>query len=230
MLKNSLIALFGFLLQQNHLLAQTDFSMQFEPVFLGQKMALEQPARKPDGDSLALHTLRFYLSNFVFFKNCAVVFAEKNSHHLLDLEDEKSMLLTFEFPQNLDFDSLRFDLGVDSATTVSGAMGGDLDPTRGMFWTWQSGYINFKIEGFSRKSPARDGEFRFHLGGYLPPFQTLQRVGLPVFSKEKAVLQLDLTPFFEKIDWQKKPNIMSPCREAVELSEVLAKSFIFNQH
>ena len=38
-------------------------------------------------------------------------------------------------------------------------------------------------------------------------------------------LQLDLAPFFEKIDWAKRHSIMSPSVEAVRLSEVLAKSF-----
>lgn len=205
--------------------AQTGFLIQFQPVFFGENIALEQPIRAPDGDSISLHTLRFYLSNVIFLKKGVVVFAEKNSHHLLDVEYEKSLLLPFDFPQKLDFDSLQFELGVDSTTTVSGAMGDDLDPTHGMFWVWQSGYINFKIEGFSRKSSARQGTFQFHLGGYLPPFQTLQTVRLPVFSNEKAVLQLDLTPFFEKIDWAKNSGIMSPCREAVDFSKILAKSF-----
>lgn len=204
------------------------FSLPVQPVFQGEQITLEQPLRTTDGDSLVLHTLRFYLSNFVFLKNGAVVFSEKNSCHLLDLEDEKSLLLNFQLPQNADFDTLQFDFGVDSATTVLGAMGGDLDPTRGMFWTWQSGYIHFKIEGFALKSPARNHTFQFHLGGYLPPFQTCQTVktGRP---QNHAHLQLDLFTFFETINWSKKPGIMSPCREAVELSEVLAKSFLLHE-
>lgn len=203
------------------------FSLPVQPVFRGEQIVPGQPLRTADGDSLVLHTLRFYLSNFVFLKNGAVVFSEKNSCHLLDLEVEKSLLLNFQLPQNTDFDTLQFDFGVDSATTVLGAMGGDLDPTRGMFWTWQSGYIHLKMEGFASKSPARNHTFQFHLGGYLPPFQTCQTVktARPPYQ---AQLQLELLTFFEKINWSKKPGIMSPCREAVELSEVLAKSFILH--
>lgn len=201
------------------------FSLHFQPVFQQQKIALDKPLKTSGGDSLALHELRFYLTNFVFLKNGAVVFAEKNSHHLLDLEDENSLVLKFQLPENAGFDSLKFDLGVDSLTNLSGAMGGDLDPTRGMFWTWQSGYINFKMEGFFEKCPARNHEFQFHLGGYLPPFPTAQKVFLPVLEKEKMRVDFDLASFFEKIDWPKKHNIMSPCAEAVENSRVLAKSF-----
>jgi hypothetical protein len=209
-----------------NLSAQTDIVLHFQPSIFGEKLALEKGLKMPDGDSIALHTLRFYLSNFVFYNNGTVVFAEQNSYHLLDLEDEASMILPFSFLQKFDFDSLNFKLGVDSATTVLGAMGGDLDPARGMFWAWQSGYINFKLEGFSQKSPARDGEFQFHLGGYLPPFQSLQVVGLKFGNTLNPYeIRLDLAPFFEKIDWSKKSNIMSPCREAVNFSKILAKSF-----
>lgn len=206
--------------------AQTDVRIPFQPSFMGEPIALEKAFQMPDGDSIVLHTLRLYLSNFVFFNKGTLVYTEDNSYHLLDWEDETSMILAFVFPQKVDFDSLHFKLGVDSATTVSGAMGGDLDPSRGMFWAWQSGYINLKIEGFSRKSPARNGQFQVHLGGYLPPFQTLQAVGLKFGSALNPVeIRLDLSPFFEKMDWPKKPNIMSPCREAVDLSKILAKSF-----
>ena len=105
-------------------------------------------------------------------------------------------------------------------------MGGDLDPTLGMFWTWQSGYINTKIEGFCSRSPTRNHEFQLHLGGYLNPFQSIQKVVLPVLSVENRLnLELNLALLFEKINWAQKPNIMLPCMDAVHLSKVLSQSF-----
>ncbi len=204
-------------------------TLQFQTVFRGKKIDLNQPAQK---DFPSLQMLRFYLSNFVFLKDGSTVFEEKNSQHLLDLEDEKTLVLKFNLPENLDFNSLNFDLGIDSLTNVSGAMGGDLDPTKGMFWTWQSGYVNFKLEGTFAKCPTRNHEFQFHLGGYLAPFQSVQEVrlsspkDLSTFQKlTNLQLQLDLTPFFENVDWAKKYSIMSPCKEAVEASKILANSF-----
>lgn len=199
-------------------------SLQLQPVFSGETMALEKPFRAANGDSLTLSTLKFYLGNFGLWKNGRVVFAGR-THHLLDLEDENSLRLTFNLPEKTDIDSLAFDLGVDSLTTASGAMGGDLDPTRGMFWTWQSGYINLKVEGFSSKCPTRAGAFAFHLGGYLPPFQTVRRVVVPLPPTDEVRLDFDLAPFFQKIDWQNKSGIMSPGAEAVRLMDVLAGCF-----
>jgi hypothetical protein len=147
------------------------------------------------------------------------------SHHLLDLEQEASLTPTFQMPENLTFDSLFFELGVDSLSTASGAMGGDLDPTKGMFWTWQSGYINVKMEGYHSKCPNKNHGFEFHLGGYLPPFSSLQKVTVPLVSNKKALITLEFAPFFEQVDWGKKPSIMSPGAEAQRLSGIMAKSF-----
>lgn len=199
--------------------------LHFQAMFQGKIIALEEPLRISPGDSLALHTLRFYLSNFVFLKNDTVVFEEKNSYHLLDLENENSLSLEFEEAPNMDFDHIQFKLGIDSLTHISGVMGGDLDPTKGMLWAWQSGYINVKLEGFSEKCPTRNHEFQFHLGGYLAPFQSVQTISLSVPKRKNLLLLLDLTPFFEQVDWAKKNSIMSPSKEAVAFSKILANSF-----
>lgn len=202
-------------------------TLSFQAVLKNEKIELEKPLRASGNDSLTIQTLRFYLGDFAFFKNGKLVFEEKN-YRLLDLETAESLVLKFDFPEKIDFDSLACNLGVDSATSVAGAVGGDLDPTRGMFWTWQSGYINFKLDGFSRQSPARKGEFQFHLGGYLPPFAAMRRVQIGLGEVPKSsdlLLELDLSKFFENVDWTRKSSIMSPCTEAVELSKILSKSF-----
>lgn len=202
------------------------FSLHVQPVFSGKKIVLEQAFRGENGDTLAVQTLKFYLGNFEFRKNGYVVFAEK-TYRLIDLEDEKSLALVFNFPEKATFDSLYFDLGTDSLTNSAGVMGGDLDPARGMFWTWQSGYINLKLEGFSSRCPARAGMFMFHLGGFLPPFQTVRRVVLPFSKPVNSRINFDLAPFFQSVDWAQKPGIMSPGMEAVRLMDVLAAGFHF---
>jgi hypothetical protein len=206
--------------------ATQGLSVRFQPVLHGQKIVLNEPLRTAAGDSITLHTLRFYLSNVVFLKYGAVVFAEPSSHHLLDLETENTLALHYNLPAGTaGFTEIQFDLGIDSLTNTAGAMGGDLDPTNGMYWAWQSGYINTKIEGVSPHCPARNHEFQFHLGGYLPPFQAVQTVRLLVPKTQNLLVDFDLTAFFEQVDWAKKSGIMSPGAEAVRLSEVLSKAF-----
>jgi len=196
------------------------------PCFEQKAMVLDGPIRTASGDSLAFHTFRMYLSNVVFYKNGMAVFTEKDSHHLLDLEEPGTLDLPFSIPANLHYDEIAFDVGIDSLTHASGAMGGDLDPTKGMFWGWQGGYINIKIEGYHSKCTARKHAFQFHLGGYLPPFPTLQSVRLAVPSDQKTVqVQLDLSPFLAQIDWSQDPNVMAPGSAAKVFSKIIAQSF-----
>ncbi len=216
-----------FLAAQN---AAKVVTLHFQPVFQQKNIVLDQPMHTPAGDSLALHTLRFYLCNFVFLKKGAVVWTEKDSHHLLDLEEKNTLDLRFGLPAGARFDEVKFDLGVDSLTNASGALGGDLDPTKGMYWTWQSGYINAKIEGYFERSTARNHEFQVHLGGFLKPFQSVRTVAVkvgsvPNASNLKFQLDFNLAPFFETMDWAKRHAVMSPSAEAARLSGVLAKSF-----
>ncbi|MEQ1746311.1 MAG: MbnP family protein [Saprospiraceae bacterium] len=217
-------------------------SLGVQPVFRGEKIALGEPLTLSGGDTILLHTARIYLGKFVFWKNGQVVFEEKNHYRLLDLEDETTLDLRFDIPENLLFDTMQFDLGVDSLTTVSGVMGGDLDPTKGMFWTWQSGYIQVKLEGHIQgrndAKPAHSTAFQFHLGGYLPPYQTVQTIKIGRFLQPQHQvskpsgrwLHLDLAPFFDAVDWAKKRSIMSPGAEAVRLFGVLSTSFSIHEN
>jgi hypothetical protein len=69
---------------------------------------------------------------------------------LIDFDENDSNALCLEIPDDIEFDAIQFNLGLDSLTNVSGALGGDLDPTKGMYWTWQNGYVNFKLQGSFR--------------------------------------------------------------------------------
>ena len=105
------------------------------------------------------------------------------------------VVLILKLPPDLTYDQLAFDIGIDSITNVSGAMGGDLDPTKGMYWTWQSGYINFKLEGTSPDCPARKNEFQFHLGGYAYPNASVQKIALTATGQGNINVQMNLDMF-----------------------------------
>ena len=100
--------------------------------------------------------------------------------HLIDVFEVDTLKINFK---KLDFKKIKmiqFNIGIDSLTNVSGALGGDLDPQKGMYWAWQSGYINTKIEGRSPHCKNRKNAFQFHIGGYLQPFYAIRRVEMPL--------------------------------------------------
>ncbi len=178
-----------------------------------------------DSNDLQIKALKFYVSNIQFLKNGKVALEEKNSSHLVDVSDAKSFQISIENKKNIEFDELKFDLGIDSTTNVSGAMGGDLDPTKGMYWAWQSGYINFKLEGTSKVCNTRNNEFQFHLGGYLQPNYCLQTLSFPLVNQGEINIDLDVRKIFEQIDLAKTNHIMSPSAEAVLISKIAANAF-----
>ena len=93
------------------------------------------------------------------------------------------------------YSKLFFTIGVDSALNNSGAQSGSLDPLNGMFWTWNSGYIYFKMEGFSPASKADLQRIEYHIGGYLYPYSAARVVELALPQQIEIIEgeQLQLT-------------------------------------
>jgi hypothetical protein len=176
-------------------------------------------------DSVKISEFRFYISKVSFWKSNMQIWKEEESYHLIDLLDDSSNKIKLEIPDEMVFDKVEFYLGIDSLTNVSGAMGGDLDPTRGMYWTWQNGYINAKIEGTSNLCKSRKNEFQFHLGGYMPPFQCVQKIEMNIDRYEHIQIGINVETMIEAFDLSKQTKIMSPSLNAVEVSEKLAKCF-----
>ncbi len=171
------------------------------------------------GDSIQIETFKFYISAIELLKDDKIVWKEENSFHLINVADEKSLTIFIPGASNTVYNTISFNLGIDSLINISGAMGGDLDPTKGMYWTWQSGYVNLKLEGRSNVCKSRNNEFQFHLGGYQYPFNTLQKVILKVEENKKIDIVLDIRNFIESIDLSQQNQIMSPNKQAVLLSE-----------
>lgn len=209
--------LFGFF-------ASAQLSFKVVPFFNAQNY-YEPTKQVSKSNDIQIQSLRFYLSAIKLLQHNKVIWAEKNSYHLMDLERMESFKLPLHSPKNIDFDAVELLLGIDSITNVSGSMDGDLDPTKGMYWAWQSGYINFKIEGKCAKSAAKDKSFELHLGGYLSPFLSAQKIRFAVKNKKEIVLKMDLDQFLSTIDFAKTHHIMSPSAAAVLLSGQAAQMF-----
>ncbi len=180
-----------------------------------------------ENHNFKIDNLKFYISNIVYLNQGDTVLEFQKKHHLIDIADTNSLKLLSALETS--FDEVRFQIGIDSSTNVSGALDGDLDPTKGMYWTWQSGYINFKLEGTSSYSQQRNGAFEYHLGGYLPPFQTIQSVSLKTKSTNQVKIELDIGKFLELTNIETTPKVMSPSPEAKRLSEVLSTCFNINE-
>lgn len=177
------------------------------------------------GDSLKIETLKFYISELIFWKEKQLIYAAPQKHWLIDLEDSQSWTMsTSDFPP-LSFDNISFAIGIDSATNVSGALGGDLDPTKGMYWSWQSGYINFKLEGQTPSCPGRHRRFQYHIGGYQKPYYMLRSVNLKVPHSGHLTIQLALDKLIQHLDFKSSYEVMSPNSSAADIANHLPEIF-----
>ncbi len=199
-------------------------NLAIKPVFGDKAITEDTWLVSKNGDSIQLENVRFYLSAIQFEMTDNTTINDTKKAHLIDVFDAQTLTIPFK---NIDFTkvkALRFNLGIDSLTNVSGAMGGDLDPQKGMYWAWQSGYINLKIEGISPKLQTRKNRFQYHLGGYLSPFYALRTVDLLV-KKTDFVLKVDVSKFFNNINVTTQKSIMSPSKDALQLANFGVQMF-----
>ncbi|MFT4699199.1 MAG: hypothetical protein ACI9SJ_002363 [Flavobacteriaceae bacterium] len=176
-------------------------------------------------DSIQIETFKFYISEVQLLLDETIVESLKKKHFLIDLEKKNSNRIKTDIISNKDFNKIKFHIGIDSLTNVSGAFGEDLDPTNGMYWTWQSGYINLKIEGKSDVFQTRKNQFQFHIGGYQEPANTLQTVILDIVNEENITINVTLDEFFSELNPKVNHTVMSPNNEAVELSTLFSSVF-----
>ncbi len=206
-------------------MGQNTSVITFHPLFGQRKLQLSNAYLLSTGDSILIEALKFYISDITFSNNGEVVFKEANSVHLLDAANEKTLQRSVKISIGRTADEFSFKIGLDSVINVSGALGGDLDPTKGMYWAWQSGYINFKLEGKSKLCKTRNNEFQFHVGGYLSPFPTIQQVSLKINSTNQINVSIDIEKFITQLDLTERNQVMTPGVESVVLARKLPLIF-----
>ena len=200
--------------------SEKEITISIQPKFQNSALELGKKYFTSTSDTIQFETLRFYLSSFSFYKNEKQVFSETNSYHLIDVSAEKTLTIKIKVPASLQFDAIHFNLGVDSTTNVSGAMGGDLDPINGMYWTWQSGYIDFKIEGTDSKG---NSNIELHIGGYTAPNATQRTVVLKSASSN-IECHIALKELLNKLNGQ-TDKVMSPGVKASHVADIFSTVF-----
>jgi len=203
-------------------------TLKIQPYFGGSEFKLNQKYYiSAENDTIQIETLKFYISGIELLDSNNHIWQEKNSYHLIDFENEYSQTILLNVPENSHATLLKFNIGIDSITSNSGALSGDLDPVNGMYWAWQSGYINFKMVGISPICETRKHQFQFHLGGYKQPFYAMQQIFLPISEMQNSTIQINfnIAPIFNNVSLKETHSIMIPCKEAMTLSKVVAQLF-----
>lgn len=165
-----------------------------------------------------VEVLKLYIGKIALFEQGTLVH-QSNEYFLLDLIGGNSTA-TVSTKKNVSYDSVAFEIGVDSTHNVAGILEGALDPGKGMYWSWQSGYINFKVEAVN----AADESFVYHLGGYLPPFACNQAIGFST-EADQVEIALLIDDFLNEVSQTQAPRVMSPGQATLDISKTLKAYF-----
>lgn len=163
-------------------------TVQVRPWFGTHPLRLEAPAgRTAAGEAVTISTLRFYFTGLTLQHADGRASTDPTGYHLLDADDPASWAVAVPLASEAPVVAVSLVRGTDSAANAAGALGGPLDPALGMYWAWQSGYVNVKLEGTSPVRPvaARRG-FSFHVGGYRAPAATRRVVRVPLAAPDAA--------------------------------------------
>jgi hypothetical protein len=141
------------------------------------------------GEAYNAYMLKYYISHMKLVNENGER-VELYEHELLDHSVPASLQLDqVEIPDG-HYTSLEFNLGVDSLHNHSGDQAGDLDPMYGMIWTWNTGYIFFKHEGyFTSSTSGTQQPLIYHYG----TDRALAPISLPIqlhVEGNKSIIQL----------------------------------------
>ena len=197
--------------------------------FDNNKLLLAQQYVSKQKDTLSFNVIKFYLSEFEIHYTDKSISKGKSSYQLIDIEDPETFKIDLKKQLNKEIKFLKFNIGIDSLASVSGAMDGDLDATKGMYWSWQSGFINMKVEGQSSSCKTRKNKFKFHIGGYLKPNYAMRKVVIEIKNSQnqnnEMNLFIDFGYLFSEISLKDTNTIMMPGKKAMNLANISTKLF-----
>ena len=165
--------------------------------------------------------------------NRQVIGKDSVAYRLLNFSDRSS--LNFSIPINsIKACYIRITLGVDSVTNAAGVHCCALDPANGMYWSWQSGYIQFKLEGKEKDGTA----LNLHLGGFSNAYMSSITDDIPILRmvtggpvlppdrrSQELTIHLKLDSFMELVHANKEYSLMSPNNHVQEYMRALCASF-----
>lgn len=206
----------------------SSFKIQFVNVVDNQTMHLGSTYKNSFGEEYTLKTFKYYISNISLLTTGNKNISYKKSY-LINEADSNSRSIVLQTPK-ASVKQISFMIGVDSIYNVSGTQTGDLDPMRGMLWTWNSGYIMAKLEATSPASTLQDHKVEFHIGGFKGSQKTQRKVVL-ILDEDNSntiVIEANANKWFDAEHALKiaiNPACTTPGKLAAEFADNYSRMF-----
>jgi hypothetical protein len=186
------------------------------------------------GDHIVIERFRYYVSNFSIKDNKGNTTSLPVQYFLVDEEDSSSKRIELTIPDQ-PVSQVNFVLGVDSTRNVSGIQTGALDPLKGMFWTWNSGYIMAKLEGSAETVAAPGHRFTYHIGGFKKNQNVVKKISLSIGEATNSFQELhvsaDINRWFKgssELKITETPVCHSPGALAMRIADNYSTMFSIN--
>ena len=129
------------------------------------------------GQPFSVTNIKYYISNIYLKKANGSKYVCKEYYLIDDRDDDTKQINLTDVPDG-EYTAIEYIIGVDSLHNCSGIQEGALDPIKGMFWAWNTGYIFLKFDGTSPLSKSNGRILEYHIGGYRNPHNCIRKVAL----------------------------------------------------
>ncbi len=177
------------------------------------------------GEKFTVSSFRYYISNITLVD-------EKNNlqnhfedqYFLIDQADSISQNIKLQTSLK-EITAINFMIGIDSMKNVQGVQTGILDPAKGMFWVWNTGYVMAKLEGNSNIVNAPRHAFSLHIGGFKTRQNTARIIHLNISNNTGIIkINADINHWFKsQHDLPLKENFF--CHEPGNLAMKYADNY-----
>jgi hypothetical protein len=144
-------------------------------------------------DTIRLTQLSYYVSNVVL-TSASGTKVLLGGYFLEDFLPGQPNIITLQNVPIGNYTQISYLIGVDSSANSTGAHTGDLDPSYGMYWTWNTGYVFVRLVG---RHSASNLSYSFDIGGDV----NLMRFNhsLLAYKVKGATIKTDLKFDLEKV-------------------------------
>ncbi len=207
--------------------AQDSVRIIFKHIANGKPLKKDSVYTNACGEKYSISRLQYYVTGINFSSNNSTTQANKEVFLVKAFSD--TVLRVPLLSRKHKF--LTFQIGVDSAMHVAGAQRGALDPLNNMYWAWNTGYVHYKMEGYSTNSKSDLARIEYHIGGFEGGNKAMQQKNIYFTGKKKKSEKLKEIIITVNLDefWNKEtgfciaaqPVVMKPGKEAVDISRRL---------
>lgn len=145
------------------------------------------------GQNFSITKLKYFVSNIEFTKTDGTVYTvpQNDCYFLIDESVSSSHEPKLMIPEG-EYKTVSFILGVDSLRNTKDVSQrtGALDVSgvaSDMYWSWNSGYIFFKMDGTSPASTSPGNIFQYHVGGFggysTPTTNNLRKINIDLSAR-----------------------------------------------